>query len=156
MIKLIKNIKSYSCLLFIIFTLISCEYGSFQVSESEINLASSWNENDQLPSFPICESFDSNDQLNCFKNKIEFEMNNYLQDKVFPIDTLQYILTLKIDTIGNFSLFKLEPLDKLNKESLLLIEQAITRIPKALPAIKTNVGEFVEVTFNLPFRLNYE
>ena len=32
----------------------------------------------------------------------------------------------------------------------------ISGIKKALPAVKSNVGEYVEVKFNLPFRFNYE
>ena len=37
-----------------------------------------------------------------------------------------------------------------------MIKNAVDNIPKAQPAIKTNVGEFVEVTFILPFKLKYE
>ena len=84
------------------------------------------------------------------------EMNNFLDKKVFPLDTTEYTLTLKIDITGNFSLNKLLPKNKLDQKSILIIQQAIEQLPKALPAIKTNVGEFVEVKFNLPFKLNYE
>ena len=92
----------------------------------------------------------------CFKNIIEVEINSFLKDKVFPVDTSEFILTLKIDTIGKFSLDKFTPSEKLNSVSIDMIKNAVENIPNALPAIKTNVGEFVEVTFNLPFKFNYE
>ena len=44
----------------------------------------------------------------------------------------------------------------INKKLVLIIQEAVEKLPNALPAIKTNVGEFVEVKFNLPFKLNHE
>ena len=84
------------------------------------------------------------------------EMNSFLEDKVFPVDTTEYILILKIDTIGNFSLSDFLPKDRLDKKLVLIIQEAVEKLPNAMPAIKTNVGEFVEVKYNLPFKLNYE
>ena len=43
-----------------------------------------------------------------------------------------------------------------DSESLTILKDAVSGIKKALPAVKTNVGEYVEVKFNLPFRFNYE
>ena len=91
-----------------------------------------------------------------FKNVIEVEINNFLVDKVFQIDSSEYTLALKIDTIGKFTFDNISPSDRLDKTSIIMIKNAIENIPNALPAIKTNVGEFVEVIFKLPFRLNYE
>ena len=48
------------------------------------------------------------------------------------------------------------PKDKLDNKLVLIIQEAVEKLPNAYPAIKTNVGEFVEVKFNLPFKLNYE
>ena len=157
-LNLIKNynIKFYSKWLLLVITLVSCDSNFLKVPESEIESASSWTINDQPPSFPECENLIIDDQLICFRNKIEIEMNNFLDKKVFPLDTTEYTLTLKIDINGNFSLDKLLPQNKLDQKSVLIIQQAIEQLPKALPAIKTNVGEFVEVKFNLPFKLNYE
>ena len=45
---------------------------------------------------------------------------------------------------------------KTNRFINIETKNAVDNIPNALPAIKTNVGEFVEVTFNLPFKFNYE
>ena len=155
-LNLIMNIKFYLFRLIIIFAIWSCDSNNVRVSNSDIQSASAWSINDQPPTFPQCENLKNNEHLDCFKNIIEIEINSFLNDKVFPVDTSEFILTLKIDTMGKFSLDKLSPLEKLNSESIDLIKNAVENIPDALPAIKTNVGEFVEVTFNLPFKLKYE
>ena len=155
-LNLIMNIKFFLVWSFLIIMIVSCDSINMSVPDSEIESASSWSINDQPPSFPECENLKNNQHLDCFRNIIEIEINNFLSDKVFPLDSNQYILTLKIDTIGKFSLDKLSPSNKLDNTSVNLIKSAVDNIPNALPAIKTNVGEFVEVTFNLPFKLNYE
>jgi len=155
-LNLIMNIKFYMLWSFLIITMLSCDSKYVTVPDSEIESASSWSINDQPPSFPECENLKNNQHLDCFRNIIEIEINNFLNDKIFPLDSNQYILTLKIDTIGKFSLDKLNPSNKLDNTSVNLIKSAVENIPHALPAIKTNVGEFVEVSFNLPFKLKYE
>ena len=155
-LNLIMNIKFYMLWSFLIITMLSCDSKYVSVPDSEIESASSWSINDQPPSFPECENLKNNQHLDCFRNIIEIEINNFLNNKVFPLDSNEYILTLKIDTIGKFSLDKLNPSNELDNTSVNLIKSAVDNIPNALPAIKTNVGEFVEVTFNLPFKLNYE
>lgn len=155
-LSLIMNIKFFLVWSFIVIMIVSCDSINMSVPDSEIESASSWSINDQPPSFPECENLKNNQHLDCFRNIIEIEINNFLNDKIFPLDSNQYILTLKIDTIGKFSLDKLNPSNELDNTSVNLIKSAVDNIPNALPAIKTNVGEFVEVTFNLPFKLNYE
>ena len=157
-LNLIKNykFKFFSRWLLFVIILTSCDSNFLKVPQSEILSASSWTVYDQPPSFPECENFETDNQLTCFRNKIEMEMNGFLGDKVFPVDTTEYILILKIDTVGNFSLSNLLPKDKLDKKLVLIIQEAVEKLPNALPAIKTNVGEFVEVKYNLPFKLNYE
>ena len=155
-LSLIMNIKFFLVWSFIVIMIVSCDSINMSVPNSEIESASSWSMNDQPPSFPECENLKNNQHLDCFRNIIEIEINNFLNDKVFPLDSNQYMLTLKIDTIGKFSLDKLNPFNELDNTSVNLIKSAVDNIPNALPAIKTNVGEFVEVTFNLPFKLNYE
>ena len=150
------NIKFHLVWLLVIFATVSCDTNNVRVSDSEIQSASAWSINDQPPTFPQCENLKNKEHLDCFKNIIEVEINNFLNDKVFPADTSEFILTLKIDTIGKFSLDNLSALGKLNSTSKDMIKNAVENIPNALPAIKTNVGEFVEVTFNLPFKFNYE
>ena len=155
-LNLILNIKFYVLWSLLIITMVSCDSKYVSVPDSEIESASSWSINDQPPSFPECENLKDNQHLDCFRNIIEIEINNFLNNKVFPLDSNEYILTLKIDTIGKFSLDKLNPSNKLDNTSINLIKSAVENIPNALPAIKTNVGEFVEVSFNLPFKLKYE
>ena len=157
-LNLIKNYNIKFPLRWLLFliTLASCDSNFLKVPQSEIESASSWTINDQPPSFPECENLEIDNQLICFRNKIEMEMNSFLEDKVFPLDTIEYVLTLRIDTIGNFRLTNLLPKDKLDKKLVLIIQEAVEKLPNALPAIKTNVGEFVEVKFNLPFKLNHE
>ena len=155
-LNLIMNIKFYMLWSFLIITMLSCDSKYVSVPDSEIESASSWSINDQPPSFPECENLKNNQHLDCFRNIIEIEINNFLDNKVFPLDSNEYILRLKIDTIGKFSLDKLNPSNKLDNTSINLIKSAVENIPNALPAIKTNVGEFVEVSFNLPFKLKYE
>ena len=155
-LNLIMNIKFFLVWSFLLIMIVSCDSINMSVPDSEIESASSWSINDQPPSFPECENLKNNQHLDCFRNIIEIEINNFLNDKVFPLDSNQYILTLKIDTIGKFSLDKLNPSNELDNTSVNLIKSAVDNIPNALPAIKTNVGEFVEVTFNLPFKLKYE
>ena len=150
------NIKFYLVWSFVIIIIYSCDLKYLSVSESDIESASSWSENDQPPSFPQCESLKNIDHLNCFKSVIEIEINKFLNDKIFPFDTSEYTLILKIDTIGKFTLNNINPSNKLDKTSVNMIKNAVDNIPYAQPAIKTNVGEFVEVTFKLPFKLNYE
>ena len=155
-LNLIMNIKFFLVWSFLLIMIVSCDSINMSVPDSEIESASSWSINDQPPSFPECENLKNNQHLDCFRNIIEIEINNFLNDKVFPLDSNQYILTLKIDIIGKFSLDKLNPSNELDNTSVNLIKSAVDNIPNALPAIKTNVGEFVEVTFNLPFKLKYE
>ncbi len=150
------NIKFYMIWFLMITTLLSCNSNFLQVSDSEIEIASSWSINDQPPTFPLCENLKNNEHLNCFRNIIEEEINNFLFDKIFPVDSSEFTITLKIDTIGKFTLDKISPSDKLDSLSINMIRSAVENIPPALPAIKTNVGEFVEVSFNLPFKLDYE
>ena len=155
-LNLILNIKFYMLWSFLMITMLSCDSKRMSVSDSEIVSASLWSINDQPPSFPDCENLKNNQHLDCFRNIIEIEINNFLDNKVFPVDSNEYILTLRIDTIGKFSLDELNPSNKLDNTSINLIKSAVENIPNALPAIKTNVGEFVEVSFNLPFKLKYE
>ena len=157
-LNLIKNynIKFPSRWLLFVITLVSCDSNFLKVSQSEIESASSWTINDQPPSFPECENLIMEDQLDCFRDKIEIEMSNFLDNKTFPLDSTEYKLTLKIDIKGSFSLDNLSPQNKLDNKSFLIIQEAVEQLPNALPAIKTNIGEFVEVKFSIPFKLNYE
>ncbi|MDA0885053.1 MAG: hypothetical protein O3C31_00830 [Bacteroidetes bacterium] len=150
-----NNIKFSKKWLIILIINYSCT-NNLKVSESEILSASSWSKNDQLPTFEECVDLNGDEGLLCFRNIIETEMNEFISDKIFPLDTTQYRLTIKIDSEGNFILDELYPYNRLDDAYLKILKDAVSGIKKALPAIKTNVEEFVEVKFNLPFRFNYE
>jgi hypothetical protein len=156
-LRLIKVYESYfSIILFFIVFTSSCNTNNIKVPESDIISASNWSENDQFPTFSECENLIINEQINCFTNTIEYDMNNYLIDKIFPIDNTEYILTIIIDSEGNFNLLQVTPNENLDEDLISILKQAVENIRQALPAIKTNVGEFVEVKFDLPFKLNYD
>ncbi len=68
----------------------------------------------------------------------------------------EIIVVIKINENGLFSINKFDEADGLfNKVTNL--EKQITKIvknlPKALPAIKTNVGSYVNVKFTLPIKI---
>ena len=90
-LNLIMNIKFYLVWLLIIFATVSCDTNNVRVSDSEIESASAWSINDQPPTFPQCENLKNNEHLDCFKNIIEVEINSFLNDKVFPADTSEFI-----------------------------------------------------------------
>ena len=41
----------------------------------------------------------------------------------------------------------------LSDETKMQFNEAFKNLPKALPAVKTNVGEYVDVVFDLPIKL---
>ena len=156
MLNLIKdNIRLSNKWLIILIINCSCT-NNVKVLESEILSASTWSKNDQFPTFEECVNLNADESLICFKSIIENEMNQFIVDKTFPIDTTQYKLTIKIDSEGNFVLENIFPMDRLDKKSFSIIREAVSNVREALPAVKTNVGEFVEVKFNLPFKFSYE
>ena len=114
------NIKFYLVWLLIIFATVSCDTNNIRVSDSEIESASAWSIKDKPPTFTQCENLKNNEHLDCFKNIIEVEINSFLNDKVFPADTSEFILTLKVDTVGRFSLDDLSALGKLNSTSKIM------------------------------------
>ena len=156
MLNLIKNNIKFSFKWLIILIINYSCTNNLKVSENEILSASSWSKNDQLPTFKECADLEADKGLLCFRKIIEDEMNEFLTNKTFPLDTTQYKLAIKIDSEGNFILDNISPEKRIDKKSLSILKDAVNNIRKALPAVKTNVGEFVEVKFNLPFKFNYE
>lgn len=152
----VYNTSFFTIVLFLILSILSCDSNNIKIPESEIISASNWSENDQFPTFSECENLIIEEQVNCFTNTIENDMNNYLNDKIFPVDNTEYILTIIIDSEGNFNLLQVTPNENLDEDLISILKQSVKNVRKALPAIKTNVGEFVEVKFDLPFKLNYE
>ena len=122
-------------------------------SEKEITQSSSWGPNDQPPSYPECESLDSNEQKKCFIESIEKKLIAYFNDRNIILETSEYLLKINIDTLGSFSIVKISSKVSLSDETKMHFNEAFKNLPKALPAVKTNVGEYVDVVFDLPIKL---
>ncbi len=145
----------------VVFQLFSCEYLNTSLyTPKEIQKASSWSENDQAPNFPACQEFPINQQDQCFKEIISSTINNSLSNAYLIANeeiNEGIILVIKVDKEGVISLSEIKNESKALRIIPGLkeqIESAISSLPKALPATKTNVGVFVEVEFELPIQLN--
>ena len=138
---------------FILLLLSSCSFFDYSVPEKEIIQSSSWGPNDQPPSYPECESLDLSEQKECFIQSIEKKLIAYFNDRNISLQTSDYVLKVNIDTLGSFSIVKISSEVSLSDETKLQFNEAFKNLPKALPAVKTNVGEYVDVVFDLPIKL---
>ncbi len=149
----------FACLL--ITLICGCQFFDIKrVSSKDIELASSWNDADQAPNFSECESIeDSEHQKTCFETIISDAILNYIKQN--PLESSvplqqEVHLTLRIDNKGAFSLERVNFSDDL-KEAIPNLEEtlqtAVSYIPKAFPAVKTNVGVFVATEFTLPIMI---
>lgn len=134
-----------------------------KVTPQEIELASSWTENDQAPNFLECESVTGKEnQKMCFETIVSNAILDYLQQN--PLQSSIYFeeeveLTLRIDSEGIFELELMNYSDVVKKAIPNLeetMQNAVSRIPQAQPAIKTNVGTFVTTRFILPVMIYAE
>jgi len=86
-------------------------------------------------------------------------LTSILAEYNFTSDTIlneEVILTLELDTEGYFSLGEFEDdADVLFQiESLSdILDEAVSALPQALPAVKTNVGVKVKTQLTLPVRI---
>lgn len=143
------------------FFFIGCKFIELKkISAEKIKLESSWSEKDQPPSFEECENFSNLiDQKLCFEKKISNLIHSGLSSSRIesnePFES-QLNITIQVDESGLFSIKDIQDNDKI-LDNLPNLENEITQIinnlPKALPAIKTNVGSYVNVTFNLPIKI---
>ena len=134
-----------------------------KVTPQEIELASSWSENDQAPNFLECESVTGKEnQKMCFETIVSNAILDYLQQN--PLQSSIYFeeeveLILRIDSEGIFELELMNYSDVV-KKAIPNIEEtmqnAVSRIPQAQPAIKTNVGTFVTTRVILPVMIYAE
>ena len=136
-------------------------FESNKVTPQEIKSASTWSEKDQEPSFTDCDGFDQAiDKKNCFESMISNSIMDYISEN--PWESSQYIdeeivLNLHIDKEGYFSLQDIERSKAIadaipNMDESL--EIAVSQIPQAQDAIKTNVGVFVATTLQLPIMIS--
>ena len=146
---------------FFVIQLSSCDlFESTTVSSKEIKKASSWSKKDQPPSYPECESLDKEEQLECFQNIVSDRLMTTILEASFVASTPfeeSIDLTLKVDKNGAISLVEAEiPNNVLDALPYLesTIEDAIAKLPNALPATKTNVGVNVDIQFKLPILIS--
>jgi hypothetical protein len=98
-------------------------------------------------------------QQTCFLSVLSDAITNYLEFKGLVADApTQGNLTLQllVDKAGHISLLKIDDPDDLSSKIADLttaINQAVAQLPQALPATKTNVGTFVNITIELPIQI---
>ena len=131
-----------------------------QVSQNEIKKASEWSKTDQIPSYNECEKFKTlEDQKKCFQETLIDLIYSGLTNKELKSEeevSSELIIQIKINENGNFSLDSVvDPNNIIGKIPNLkkYINQTIQNLPDAMPAIKTNVGLFVNVKFSLPIKI---
>ena len=145
--------------IFIILLLFSgCHlFESTKVSSKEIKTASSWSEKDQGPNFNECDDFENDqEKQDCFESTISNSILDYLDQNLLESSesiSEEINIILKIDKEGYFSLEEYNGSSKIDQAIPSLKEQleiAVSLIPQAQPAVKTNVGTFVSTKLNLP------
>jgi len=147
-------------LFIIIFFILSCNMDS---SKKKIEIPSSitnWNVNDEPPSIKLCDQIESELNRNiCFQDELtkliyeNIDFSEIVVDKNLN-DTL--ILSILINQKGKISFLKsVTPLEIKNQIPLIdsILTKAIKRLPKILPATKTNIGVQVSSSFILPLIL---
>ena len=145
-------------LMFILFQ--GCEYfNTTSISPKQVKEQSLWNENDQAPSFSECDDLEGDANAECFKNMINERLTSSLAEYNFTSVSIldeEVILTLELDTEGYFSLGEVEDdagvLSQIESLSDIL-DEAVSNLPQALPAVKTNVGVKVKTQLTLPVRI---
>jgi hypothetical protein len=149
---------AFSVVLFLIFQ--SCEYfNTTTITPKQIKEQSKWNEKDQPPSFPECDGLDSDDQMDCFKDIVSQTISDILYQHNFSSSSQlneEVVLKLEVDAEGYFSLLEIEDEnDVLSQIETLYstLDKAVSGLPQALPAIKTNVGIKVKTSFSIPIKI---
>lgn len=148
--------------LFIVFFLLftGCHlFESTAVPIQEIEKASSWSAQDIGPSFVECDGLDQEEMKNCFESTLSSVLQDYL-NTYLPEANKQFeetlTVTLKVDTEGLIFISEVAPSSDLVNaipEFEAILYEAVDRLPQAKPAIKSNVGTFVEIEFDLPIRI---
>ena len=156
-----RNIKIYIFTISLSVLAEGCHlFESTKVSSKEIKTASTWSEKDQSPTFSECDSIeDAEGKKICFESTISNSILDFIDQN--PLESSESIseeisVVIIIDKEGYFSLDEIERSRKMDSAIPNLEEQllsAINMIPKAEPAIKTNVGTFVSTKIVLPIMI---
>jgi len=147
-------------LFIIIFFILSC---NTEYSKKKVEIPSSitnWNVNDEPPSIKLCDQIESELNRNiCFQNeliKLIYENIDFSEIVVERDLNDTLILSILINKKGEISFFKsVIPLQIKNQIPLIdsILNKAIKRLPRILPATKTNIGVQVNSSFELPLIL---
>lgn len=154
----------YIYLSIISFLFLGCHlFESTKVPSKEIKSASSWSDKDQGPNFSECDDFENDqEKKDCFESIISNSILDYLDQN--PLESNESIseeinIVFKIDKEGYFSLEEFNGSNKIDEAIPTLKEQleiAVSLIPQAQPAVKTNVGTFVSTRLSLPIMITAE
>ena len=154
----------YIYLSIISFLFLGCHlFESTKVPSKEIKSASSWSDKDQGPNFIECSDFENDqEKKDCFESIISNTILDYLDQN--PLESSESIseeinIVFKIDKEGYFSLEEFNGSNKIDEAIPTLKEQleiAVSLIPQAQPAVKTNVGTFVSTRLSLPIMITAE
>ena len=147
-------------LFIIIFFILIC---NTEYSKKKVEIPSSitnWNVNDEPPSIKLCDQIESELNRNiCFQNeliKLIYENIDFSEIVVERDLNDTLILSILINKKGEISFFKsVIPLEIKNQIPLIdsILNKAIKRLPRILPATKTNIGVQVNSSFELPLIL---
>ena len=143
----------------IFFTITSCSlFETETISKKQIIEQSKWSISDQYPSFPECEDLEYEDQKDCFDSTVNYLIQDYINTFELESDKsidIKFNLTIEISKDGEFKLIDAEN-EKLGSQIPNfnnIIREAVDSLPKAIPAVKTNVGVYVATKFTLPIEL---
>ena len=119
------NILIVKCF-FVLLLLSSCDFFDYSVTDKEIIKSSSWNSNDQPPSYPECESLELTEQNKCFIESIEKKLTTYFNDRKINLEISEYVVKVSIDTLGNFSVVNITSEDSPSNETKKYINEALS------------------------------
>lgn len=143
-----------------LFQLTSCHlFESPAVTTKEINEASAWSSQDIGPSFDSCDELEAEEMMNCFQGVITSTISDYLNQNLPEANSQideEFLVSIIVDQQGNISLENADYSNVLRDalpdiETILL--DAVYQLPQAKPAVKSNVGTYVETEFQLPIRI---
>ena len=94
----------------------------------------------------------------CFDSTVNYLIQDYINTFQLESDKsidIKFKLTIEISKDGVFKLidFENENLGSQIPNFNNIIKEAVDSLPKALPAVKTNVGVYVATKFTLPIEL---
>ena len=144
----------------VLFLFTSCDsFSTATHTPQQIKKASSWSETDEPPTFESCQSLAQDEQFDCFKSTLTALIDNALYEVELvanqEIDK-EIVLVIAVTQEGEVELNAIENadfvFDAIPSLSTVL-EDVIASAPKAVPAVKTNVGVKVATEVKLPIRI---